>query len=132
MDDRSGAGSGAAATGEGGVSGEGNRTGLMIDALGNGDVQLSFCRKDTKAAYMTGIPKRQARAIAHRILHEIDFAEGRRSRRPSSPHIGYEDRVETQHCSQCGAFPVREVLDGDRLCQACCDKWVRAERPDAA
>jgi hypothetical protein len=30
-------------------------------------------------------------------------------------------------CDQCGVVPVREVLDGDALCQACCDAWVRAE-----
>ena len=30
-------------------------------------------------------------------------------------------------CEQCGATPVREVLDGDALCQECCDAWARAE-----
>lgn len=70
-----------------------NRTGLMIDALGNGDVQLAFCFPGATTAVLTGIPKRQARAIAMRILHEIDYAEGLRPRRPSSPHIAYEDRV---------------------------------------
>lgn len=71
-----------------------NRTGLFIDAFGNGDVQLSFCFKGAKMAVLTGIPKRQARAIANRILHEIDYAEGRKARRPSSPHISYDDRVK--------------------------------------
>lgn len=70
-----------------------NRTGLMIDALGNGDVQLAFCFAGASSVVLTGIPKRQARAIAMRILHEIDYAEGKRARRPSSPHIGYADRV---------------------------------------
>lgn len=70
-----------------------NRTALSIDALGNGDIQLAFCFPHATSAVLTGIPKRQARAIAMRILHEIDYAEGHRPRRPSSPHIAYEDRV---------------------------------------
>lgn len=109
------------------IAKQGTRTGVMIDALGGGDIQLSLCFPGATAAVLTGIPKRQARAIANRILHEIEFAEGKRHRRPSSPHISYESRVLSQFCTQCGQFPVREELDGDRLCQSCCDKWVRAE-----
>lgn len=30
-------------------------------------------------------------------------------------------------CKRCGATPIREVLDGEPLCQACCVAWVRAE-----
>ncbi|MDE2436468.1 MAG: hypothetical protein KGM49_09425 [Sphingomonadales bacterium] len=30
--------------------------------------------------------------------------------------------------SACVNHPVRDVLDGDPLCQACCDAWVRGER----
>jgi hypothetical protein len=30
-------------------------------------------------------------------------------------------------CSSCGGFPIREVLDGEALCQSCCDKWARSE-----
>lgn len=30
-------------------------------------------------------------------------------------------------CDECGSTPVRDVLDGDKLCQECCDKWVRGE-----
>lgn len=33
-------------------------------------------------------------------------------------------------CVQCGASPVRDNLDGDDLCQGCCDKWARGEAPD--
>lgn len=33
-------------------------------------------------------------------------------------------------CVRCGAQPIRETLDGDALCQSCCDAWARAERPD--
>ncbi len=62
-----------------------NRTGLFIDALGKGDIQLGFCFPGATAAVLTGIPKRQARAIANRILHEIDYAEGRKPRRPGPP-----------------------------------------------
>lgn len=70
-----------------------NRTGLSIDPLSKGGVQLSFCFKGAKRAVMTGIPKRQARAIANRILQELDYAEGLLARRPSSPHIFYDDLV---------------------------------------
>lgn len=37
----------------------------------------------------------------------------------------FKHRKDT--CDRCGAEQVRDVLDGDRLCQSCCDKWVRAE-----
>jgi hypothetical protein len=30
-------------------------------------------------------------------------------------------------CDWCGGSPIRDNLDGDDLCQQCCDKWVRAE-----
>lgn len=30
-------------------------------------------------------------------------------------------------CDWCGGAPVRDNLDGDDLCQSCCDKWVRGE-----
>jgi hypothetical protein len=33
-------------------------------------------------------------------------------------------------CDLCCATPVRIVLDGDKLCQECADKWARNERPD--
>ena len=33
-------------------------------------------------------------------------------------------------CDCCCAHPVVTELDGDQLCQACADKWVRSERPD--
>ena len=70
-----------------------SRTGLYIDALGNGDIQLAVSFAGATSAVLTGIPKRQARAIAMRILHEIDYAEGKKPRRPGSPHIHYDDRV---------------------------------------
>lgn len=31
-------------------------------------------------------------------------------------------------CAWCGRAPIREVLDGEALCQDCCDKWARAQR----
>lgn len=70
-----------------------NRTGLFIDALGGGDIQLAFCFQGARSAVLTGIPKRQAKAIANRILQEIAYAEGKAARRPGSPHIHYDDRV---------------------------------------
>lgn len=30
-------------------------------------------------------------------------------------------------CAQCGARPIRDTLDGEPLCQTCCDKWARGE-----
>lgn len=30
-------------------------------------------------------------------------------------------------CDWCGKSPVRDCLDGDALCQQCCDKWAKAE-----
>jgi hypothetical protein len=30
-------------------------------------------------------------------------------------------------CVTCGDTPIREILDGDRLCQNCCNQWVKAE-----
>lgn len=35
-------------------------------------------------------------------------------------------------CERCGKPPVREYLDGDALCQACCNDWVRGEGAAAA
>lgn len=32
-------------------------------------------------------------------------------------------------CDKCGTMPIREILDGDSLCQKCCEKWARGERP---
>jgi hypothetical protein len=37
---------------------------------------------------------------------------------------------DNEGCDQCGTHPVREVLDGDKLCQACCDQWARNQQPD--
>jgi len=33
-------------------------------------------------------------------------------------------------CDSCCATPVREVIDGDKLCQDCADKWARGQEPD--
>lgn len=33
-------------------------------------------------------------------------------------------------CAWCGATPIRDTLDGDPLCQGCCDKWARGEAPE--
>jgi hypothetical protein len=30
-------------------------------------------------------------------------------------------------CDLCCATPVRTVLDGDKVCQSCADKWARSE-----
>ncbi len=42
-----------------------------------------------------------------------------------------EDRqdiiVAKPRCAWCGTFPIRAELDGDPLCQSCCNKWVYGE-----
>ncbi len=35
--------------------------------------------------------------------------------------------IAPEVCAKCGGTQVRENLDGDDLCQSCCDKWVRGE-----
>lgn len=38
------------------------------------------------------------------------------------------DFNDPEQCDGCGEQRViREVLDGDKLCQGCCDAWVGAE-----
>jgi hypothetical protein len=68
------------------------RFGLSIDALPGG-VQL-FIKNGNEDALVVGLPKRQARAFANRILHELDFQDGRRERRPSTPHLFGNDLLE--------------------------------------
>lgn len=79
------------------------RTYITLDALGGGDITLSVARGDSSTKerrhVITGMPKRQARALANRILHEIEYAEGRRARRPSSPFLFFDD---LQPCMDCG------------------------------
>ena len=41
------------------------------------------------------------------------------------------DMLDEVSCDLCCAVPVAEVIDGDRMCQDCADKWVRNERPDS-
>lgn len=63
--------------------------GLSIDALPGG-VQICI-RNGNGDSVLVGLPKRQAKAFANRILHEIDFQDGRRARRPSTPHLFGDD-----------------------------------------
>ena len=70
---------------------------IWLDALGEGDISMAVIRGDK--IVIVGIPKRQARALANRILHEIDYAEGNRARRPSCPSL---DFTELQPCMDCG------------------------------
>lgn len=35
--------------------------------------------------------------------------------------------TENDVCDRCGDGPVRDVLDGDFLCQSCCEAWARSE-----
>lgn len=65
------------------------RFGLSIDALPGG-LQL-FIKNGNEDAMVIGLPKRQARAFANRILHELDFQDRRRKRRPSTPHLFGDD-----------------------------------------
>lgn len=31
-------------------------------------------------------------------------------------------------CAWCGELPIRDNLDGEDLCQSCCNKWAQGER----
>lgn len=67
-------------------------------------------------------------------LKALRAAEGRyREQLTAIEELGYERGVRDgrRSCVQCGNVPLRDILDGDPLCQQCCDKWVRAEAPDA-
>lgn len=47
---------------------------------------------------------------------------------PWPPPKGWKQSLTaSQGCDWCGGSPIRDNLDGDDLCQQCCDKWVRAE-----
>lgn len=68
-------------------------------------------------------------------LKALRVAEGRyRDQIVEAEQSGYDRGLSDgcRSCVQCGAKPLREILDGDPLCQACCNKWVAAERPDPA
>lgn len=83
---------------------------LTIDALGNGDIQLAISsdrpdQKSTCNRIITGMSKRTARALANRILHEIDFAEGKRSRRPGTPHLTFTELLPCMDCGRRNATP---------------------------
>ena len=83
---------------------------IYIDALGNGDIQLAITSdrpdKVNKAnRIITGLPQRTARALANRILHELDFAEGKRDRRPSTPHLSYHEILPCMDCGRQNATP---------------------------
>jgi hypothetical protein len=54
----------------------------------------------------------------------LNSATWTRSYRP------WKEFLVMDRCVQCGASPVRDNLDGDDLCQGCCDKWARGEAPD--
>lgn len=84
------------------------RTWLTLDALGNGDVQIAITRDIANAkrtSIITGIPKRQAVAMANRILHEVDFAEGKKSRRPGNPHLDWPELMPCLDCGRKNATP---------------------------
>lgn len=34
---------------------------------------------------------------------------------------------EDGKCDECGGTPIRANLDGDDLCQRCCDQWAKGE-----
>lgn len=83
---------------------------ITIDPLGNGDIQLAITsdRQDATSTcnrIITGMPKRTAKALAHRILHEIEFAEGKRQRRPSTPHLAFKELLPCMDCGRRDATP---------------------------
>lgn len=54
---------------------------------------------------------------------EDDFSQGIR---------GVKITVRQASCAWCEGVPIREVIDGDALCQSCCDKWARSQAPEPA
>lgn len=67
------------------------RFGLSIDTLPEG-VHI-FITNGNGNSVLVGLARRQAKAFANRILHEIDFQEGKRDRRPSTPHLFGQDLI---------------------------------------
>ena len=67
------------------------KSGASIDPIGTGQVQIAIQNSATGKHVLTIMPHRQARAFANRILHEIEFAEGKRTRRPSTPHFFWDE-----------------------------------------
>lgn len=59
----------------------------------------------------------QTAAMALRFLASLDMYT-------YSPGIQHS---QSETCDHCASIPVRATLDGEALCQACCDNWVRAE-----
>lgn len=46
----------------------------------------------------------------------------------TNPEVLRLARAPETKCKWCASTPVREVLDGEPLCQACCVRWCRSER----
>lgn len=55
------------------------------------------------------------KAIGHKGAHEYTY-------QPRSKSYSWKDR-----CVHHDDRPVREIIDGDMLCQDCCDNWVKGE-----
>lgn len=93
---------------------------------------LSALRKAERAALTA---QEALHAESAEGIKALRSAEGRyREQIIAAEELGYERGLADGRCScvQCGNKPIRDVLDGDPLCQACCNKWVRAEAPDPA
>lgn len=71
------------------------KSGASIDPIGKSQIQLFVVNRFTGNYVLTIIPKRQARAFANRILHEIEYAEGKRVRRPSTPHLDWDEGLRS-------------------------------------
>ena len=93
-----------------------NRTGLYIDALGDGVIQLSFCFQGANHAVLTGIPKRQARAIANceTALANIAKYEAEAEKRAASRpiEITFIDRERLKIAAE--KAPTQEARDAAR------------------
>lgn len=64
---------------------------IAIDRLQDG-VTLYVSRLGEQGV-VVGLNARAARALANRILHELDYQDGKRSRRPSSPHLRFDEKI---------------------------------------
>ncbi len=70
------------------------KSGASIDPIGTRQIQIAIQNGATGNHVLTIMPHRQARAFANRILHEIEFAEGKRDRRPSTPHLFWNEAFQ--------------------------------------
>jgi hypothetical protein len=111
------------------------------------DISVGTVTFQSAIAMQTAAKERIRWLSAHLALAELQLTEALRiarlvergiedmqCRRTASESIAalIEHLSPASKCQSCGASPVREWLDGDALCQSCCNDWVRGEGAAAA